>query len=127
MRIPQFTREAFWKNHIDDGYYNHNDEALRVLRSLLSRVVIRHSKEQTTASGKAMLSLPPRNIMTEFLTFGSQDEQNVYEALEKRIQDRFLELRRQSPDKVLSKYIELTSMMLGARQVRFGNYCSLFV
>lgn len=118
MRIPQFCRENFWNNHIRDGYSEHNDESLRILRSLLSRVVIRHSKEQTDASGAAMLALPPRTVTTEILPFGSDDEKQVYEAMELRNQSRFLELRRESTDKVFSKFIELTGMMYGTRQVR---------
>ena len=71
-----------------------------------------------------MLALPPRTVTTEFLTFGSEAEQQVYQALESRNQSRFLELRSESPQKVLSKYLELTSMMVGARQVRRFCCCS---
>lgn len=72
LRLAPFDRPAFWKNNIEDPYYERNPESLRVLRSLLSRIVIRHSKEQTFGNGKALLSLPPRSVETVLLKFGSE-------------------------------------------------------
>jgi hypothetical protein len=92
-----------------------NPESLRVLRCLLSHVVVRHSKEQNS-EGKAMVSLPPRSVTTVFVPFGSEHEQNAYNSLEARSQQRFQELRREYVDAVLSKYVELIGMMVCARQ-----------
>jgi SNF2 family DNA or RNA helicase len=72
LRLAPFDRPAFWKNNIKDPYYERNTESLRVLRSLLSRVVVRHSKEQTFANGKTLLALPPRTVETVLLDFGSE-------------------------------------------------------
>lgn len=113
--MPQFTRPAFWKNNISDPYYERNPEALKVLRSVLSRIVVRHSKEQTI-DGKALVSLPPRTVHTELLSFGSEAERNVYETLENRNLQYFRTLRRESPTTVLSKFIELLGMTYSLRQ-----------
>lgn len=96
LRIAPFDRPAFWKNAIEDPYYERNDEALRVLRSLLSRVVIRHSKEQTSATGASLLALPPRTVETVLLEFGSEAEKEVYNHIEARNRKRFMELKRES-------------------------------
>jgi SNF2 family DNA or RNA helicase len=116
LRVPQFTRDAFWKNAISEPYYAHNTQALQVLRSVLSRFVVRHSKEQTDKNGEAMMQLPPRTVETVILPFCSEAEKKVYDYLEKRNMDYFLELRRESPADVLKKYIELTGMQYSARQ-----------
>lgn len=89
--------------------------ALNVLRSLLSRMVIRHSKEQTVNDGNALVALPPRTVETLILPFASDVEKQVYEYIETRNTNRFMELRSESPATVVGKYIELTGMMYSAR------------
>jgi len=96
LRLAPFDRPAFWKNLIEAPYYERNDESLQVLRSLLSRVVIRHSKSQTFANGNALLALPPRTVETVLLKFGSELEKDVYQAIETRNRNHFLELKRES-------------------------------
>lgn len=46
LGLPPFNRKPFWKNNISLPYKHRNIKALRILRSLLSHVVVRHSKEQ---------------------------------------------------------------------------------
>lgn len=115
LRLPQFTRKAFWKNNISDPYYERNPEALKVIRSLLSRVIVRHSKEQTF-NGEALLSLPPRNVHTELVEFGSEAERKVYETIESRNLQYFQSLHRRSPATVLAKFLQLTGMLYSLRQ-----------
>ena len=80
LRVPQFCRPDFWEQNISKPYSEHNCFALNVLRSLLSRVVIRHSKEQTSNNGDALVSLPPRSVETLLLPFGSDAEKMLYQA-----------------------------------------------
>jgi SNF2 family DNA or RNA helicase len=80
LRVPQFCRPDFWEQNISKPYSEHNCFALNVLRSLLSRVVIRHSKEQTLNNGDALVSLPPRSVETLLLPFGSDAEKMLYQA-----------------------------------------------
>ena len=115
LRIPQFCRVGFWKQNIGTPYSERNYDSLQVLRSLLSRAVIRHSKEQTLDSGIAMISLPSRTVETILLTFG-ETEQRLYDDLEQRNIKRFMELRSESPKTVLGKFIELNGMIYSARQ-----------
>ena len=79
LRVPQFCRPDFWQQNIDQPYSEHNCYALNVLRSLLSRMVIRHSKEQTLNNGDALITLPPRSVETLLLPFGSDAEKKIYE------------------------------------------------
>lgn len=116
MRVPQFCRPDFWKESIETPYNEHNLDGLQVLRSLLSHVVIRHSKEQTVSNGKSLLSLPPRKMETLLIPFGSACEKKVYDYIENRNQQRFVQLRLDGPKAVLGKYIELLAMMFTARQ-----------
>ena len=96
-------------------YSDRNCYALNVLRSLLSHIVIRHSKEQTLNNGDALVSLPPRNVETLLINFGSKAERNIYEYIELRNTQRFTELRTDSPASVLSKFMDLQGMMSSAR------------
>ena len=114
LRVPQFCRPDFWKQCIETPYSNHNYYALNVLRSLLSRTVIRHSKEQNL-EGKALLSLPPRTVETLLLQFGSNEEKIVYDYLETKNTARFMSLRSESPASVLGKFIELNAMLFVSR------------
>jgi len=56
LRIPQFCRPVFWKQNIGVPYSERNYDALQVLRSLLSHLVICHSKKQTMNNGQALLT-----------------------------------------------------------------------
>lgn len=96
LRLAPFDRPAFWKNNIEEPYYERSPESLRVLRSLLSHVVVRHSKEQTFDNGKSLLSLPPRSVETVLLKFGSEAEKEVYDGIETRNQAHFMKLKRES-------------------------------
>ena len=78
MRVPQFCREDFWQSCIEKPYDEHNVCALNVLRSLLSRIVIRHSKEQSVGEN-SLLALPPRTVETLMLPFATEAEKKVYE------------------------------------------------
>ena len=80
MRVQQFCRNDFWKQCIESPYGQHNVYALTVLRSLLSHIVIRHSKEQTIGpNGDALLELPPRKVETLLLPFATEAEKKIYE------------------------------------------------
>jgi len=98
LRLPHFHRTSFWKQNITP-YYSRNCASLQVLRSLLSRVVIHHSKEQTLESGKAIISLPSRTI--EILPFGSDAERKMYEELENKNTKRFITLQKEAPNTVI--------------------------
>lgn len=116
LRIAPFDREGFWKNCIETGYYDRDLESLRVLRSLLSRTVIRHSKEQTFQNGKALLALPARTVETVSLTFGSDAEKGVYESIDMRNRNHYLKLKHEGMATVASNFIQLNSMMMSVRQ-----------
>lgn len=115
LRVPQFCRKDFWQQCIDKPFSEHNVHALNVLRSLLSRMVIRHSKEQTINNGDALIQLPPRNVETLLIPFGSEAERKIYDYIELRNTQRFMELRSESPTTVLGKYMDLQGMMYSAR------------
>ena len=116
LRVPQFCRPGFWRENIGNPYCERNLDTLRVLRALLSRVIVRHSKDQTLENGSAMLSLPPRTVETILLPFGSKIEEKIYKSIEERNTKRFLELRSESPQTVLGKYMELNGMIYSTRQ-----------
>lgn len=116
LQIAPFNRLSWWQELIGNPYYSHKPEALRILRSLLSRVVVRHSKEQQVAGGQALIALPPRTVETVLIPFGSAAEQKVYATIEKRNRERFNALQYESAATVASHYLELVSMLYAARQ-----------
>jgi hypothetical protein len=46
LGLPPFNRKSFWKNNISIPYKHRNMEALGIVRSLLSRIIVRRSKAQ---------------------------------------------------------------------------------
>lgn len=86
LRVAPFSRPNFFSEMIEKPYYERDSDALRVLRSLLSRVVIRHS----------MVALSPRTVETLMLTFGSDAEQELYNCIEHRNRKHFQELKKES-------------------------------
>jgi SNF2 family DNA or RNA helicase len=111
LRVPQFCRTAFFDNAIASPYHERNAEALRILRSLLSRIVIRHTKEQ-----EIDVSLPPRTVDTELITFSTKEEQDLYNTIEKKGRESFEKLRTESIATLKNKTGELKYMLLCARQ-----------
>ena len=77
--------------------------------------MIRHSKEQTVGLD-ALLSLPPRTVETLMLPFATSAEKMIYQHIEDRNTQRFMQLRGASPATVLGKYTELNGMLVSARQ-----------
>lgn len=116
LRISPFNRIDFWKNNIENPFHERNTESLMCLRSLLSHVIVRHSKEQTLATGRALLDLPPRTVETVLLKFGCEDERSLYDDLENRNRNHFRKLMQESVETVASKHFELTGMLSATRQ-----------
>ena len=94
--------------------------ALNVLLSLLSRMVIRHSKEQTVNGGNALVALPPRTVETLILPFASDVEKQVYEYIEKRNTNRFMELRSESPATVVGNDVLCSPSLWSRKPCKFG-------
>jgi len=115
LRVPQFCRGDFWLQNVQKPYEAHNCSALTVLRGLLSRIIIRHSKEQTVG-GSSLLALPPRSVETLLLPFATNAEKEIYSYIETRNTQRFIEFRNISPATVLEKYTELNGLLMSARQ-----------
>lgn len=117
LRIEPFSRPDFWKNNIDDPYKKGNLESLRVLRSLLSRIVCRYSKDQMHSDGTTpLLSLPPRTVETVVLTFGSKEEEDFYKHLDSNNRTIFRKLKHNSAATVAESYMALSGLLLAARQ-----------
>jgi hypothetical protein len=75
-------RPDIWEQIVSLPYSNQNCYALNVLRSLLSRMVIKHYKEQTLNNRDRLVSLPPRHVETLLIPFGSKAERKIYEHIE---------------------------------------------
>ena len=116
LRIAPFDRAAFWKNNVEDPFYEHSIASLTVLRKLLSRFIIRHEKSQTVANGESLLSLPPRTIETTFLQWGSKEEKTFYDCIDAHNRAYVQSLQRESRAKITSKYFQLNGILYRARQ-----------
>lgn len=106
----------FWKNNIEDPYYDRNLESLRVFPSLLSRVVIQHENGQAFANGASLLTLPPRTVETCHLEFGSAEEKVVHITIESQNSIFLFEVKEDSQAKVASNCLRLQGMLTVARQ-----------
>ncbi|XXQ29804.1 RING-type domain-containing protein [Plasmodiophora brassicae] len=51
--------DGFWGARIGRPWAQREPDALKLLHTLLDGIMIRHSKSQTTLSGRALISLPP--------------------------------------------------------------------
>lgn len=116
LRLAPFDRPAFWKNLIEEPFYGHSVDALRVLRSLLSRIVVRHSKSQSSETGLSILNLPPRKMETILLPFASDAERILSDFIEQKGRDHFLKLKKQSTDLVIVRFL-VVSIDLTLRRV----------
>ena len=68
--IPQFFYKEFWRLNVTDPCYGRSFGSLWVIRSLMSHLVVRYSKEQAIGDRKAILNLRS--------SFGYDAEKNVY-------------------------------------------------
>lgn len=109
--MPQFCRAKFFENAISGPFCERNAEALRILRSLLSRIVVRHSKEQ-----EIDVCLPPRTVDTEHINFSTKEETDLYNAIENKSRESFERLRTESIATLKKKTGEMKYMLLCARQ-----------
>lgn len=65
LRVSPFGaghEDGFWDHVIGKPWANQSESALAALQVLLSAVMMRHSKSQTTLDGRSILSLPPKTI-----------------------------------------------------------------
>ncbi|CAB9512612.1 regulator of chromatin subfamily A member 3-like 1 [Seminavis robusta] len=117
LRLAPFCRPKFFKQAISDPYHEERSlGSLAVLRSLLSHIVCRHSKQQTHENGKALVALPPRTISTVLLQFGSEDEQQLYDILETNNRTLLRKLKHESKATLQHNFAELNALLLAARQ-----------
>jgi len=111
LRVPQFSRSKFFENAISGPFCERNAEALRILRYILSHIVVRHSKEQ-----EIDVCLPPRTVDTEHIGFSTKEDTDLYNAIEKKSRESFERLRTESIATLKNKTGEMKYLLLCARQ-----------
>lgn len=117
LRVSPFDRPTFWSQRIENPFCAKDVASLRVLRSLLSHILVRHSKEQTHNGGRCLVALPPLNVEHVLLDFGSDEERQLYALIEFGNRTNCAKITATKTDAVShSKYIQCKKLLLDARR-----------
>ena len=100
----------------------HGDYYARFL-SIMRRVVVRHSKKQTTADGSDLLTLPEKDEEEVAVTLPPSERKKYTElyTTAKKAYDLF---RRQGPECVARNYLQISSLLLPLRRMCSGGTLS---
>ena len=108
-----FSLLSWWKRVISGPFERGDVDALSRLKAILQPLMLRRTKNMTMRDGKSILTLPPRTDETITLEF-TEAERDFYNALYSKTTttlEGFV-----SRGLVLSKYVEILTLLLRLRQ-----------
>ncbi|DAZ99009.1 TPA: hypothetical protein N0F65_011264 [Lagenidium giganteum] len=114
LRYEPWSRMAYWKRIVSAPYeQGDNASALAKLKIILSPVLLRRTKQSRDASGKNIVSLPPKYVETVSLQF-SPEERAFYQAVYSKSRAEFNGYAARG--QVSSSYAAIFALLLRLRQ-----------
>jgi SNF2 family DNA or RNA helicase len=113
IRVHPFGDIEWWNQIIMKPIRNRDERGLERLRSVLSCVLLRRTKDQKVDGGKSVVELPPRSVVVRKEIFSSEENefyQHLWESAKSRFQSMVAE------GTVLQNYAHILELLLRLRQ-----------
>jgi SNF2 family DNA or RNA helicase len=115
LRVEPLADQEFWTNAIMKPIRNRDERGLDRLRSALSSILLRRTKDQKVegSTTEAIVNLPPRQVDIERVQF-SESEQLFYDALWSNSKIAFEQMLAHGT--VMQNYAHVLELLLRVRQ-----------
>ncbi|CAN6242632.1 unnamed protein product [Urochloa humidicola] len=113
LHVEPWCNANWWQKLIQKPYENGDDRGLKIVRAILSPLMLRRTKETKDKIGNPILVLPPAHIGV-VQREQSEQERDFYEALFRRSKVQFDKFVAQGS--VLNNYANILELLLRLRQ-----------
>uniref|UniRef100_A0A803QKU8 Uncharacterized protein n=1 Tax=Cannabis sativa TaxID=3483 RepID=A0A803QKU8_CANSA len=113
LRVEPWGNWAWWNKLIQKPFEEGDERGLKLVQSILKRIMLRRTKFSTDRNGKLILVLPPADIQVIYCEL-TEAEKDFYEALFKRSKVKFDQFVEQG--RVLHNYASILELLLRLRQ-----------
>lgn len=113
LRVEPWRNWALWYKLVQKPFEEGDERGLKLVQTILKRVMLRRTKNSTDKEGRPILTLPPATIEVKYCDL-SEPEKDFYEALFRRSKVKFDQFVEQG--KVLHNYASILELLLRLRQ-----------
>ncbi|KAG9459025.1 hypothetical protein H6P81_003533 [Aristolochia fimbriata] len=113
LRIEPWGNWALWQKLIQKPFEEGDERGLKLVQSILKRIMLRRTKFSTDRQGRPILVLPPADLKVIYCEL-TESERDFYEALFKRSKVKFDQFVAQG--RVLHNYASILELLLRLRQ-----------
>ncbi|XP_062105253.1 DNA repair protein RAD5A isoform X2 [Humulus lupulus] len=113
LRVEPWGNWAWWNKLIQKPFEEGDERGLKLVQSILKRIMLRRTKFSTDRNGRLILVLPPADIQVIYCEL-TEAEKDFYEALFKRSKVKFDQFVEQG--RVLHNYASILELLLRLRQ-----------
>ncbi|KAI9311357.1 SNF2 family N-terminal domain-containing protein [Dichotomocladium elegans] len=122
LKHEPWANYAFWRAFISIPFEKKDPRALTAVKAVLEPIVLRRTKAMKDIYGNPMVSLPPKQVDIEYLTF-TPPEQDIYDSLYTDSKTKFTHFC--AAGKALSNYASIFQLLMRLRQVACHPYLVL--
>ncbi|XP_062172671.1 DNA repair protein RAD5A isoform X2 [Alnus glutinosa] len=113
LKVEPWGTWAWWNKLIQKPFEEGDERGLKLVQSILKRIMLRRTKFSTDREGRPILVLPPADIQVIYCEL-TESEKDFYEALFKRSKVKFDQFVEQG--RVLHNYASILELLLRLRQ-----------
>jgi DNA repair protein RAD5 len=119
MQYFNRSNYSFWRAFITIPFQNKDMRAYDVVQTVLEPIVLRRTKTMRDVKGNLLVTLPKKQIDTEYLDF-TPEEQDIYNSLFTDSKTKFSYFC--AAGKALSNYASIFQLLMRLRQVSCHPY-----
>uniref|UniRef100_A0A7N0UMJ6 DNA/RNA helicase protein n=1 Tax=Kalanchoe fedtschenkoi TaxID=63787 RepID=A0A7N0UMJ6_KALFE len=113
LRVEPWGTWAWWNKLIQQPFEEGDERALKVVQSILKRIMLRRTKHTTDREGRPILDLPPIDTQVIYCEL-TATEKDFYQALYNKSKVKFDQFVEQG--RVLHNYASILELLLRLRQ-----------
>jgi DNA repair protein RAD5 len=112
LKVEPWCQFSFWNSFVTGPFAKRDPKALEIVQTILEPLIIRRTKDQKDSNGNPIVSLPPKTVTIQKLTF-SEDEQKLYDSMNSFSRNKLDYLRLVGK----ADYLHVFSLILRLRQL----------
>ncbi|XP_020552344.1 putative SWI/SNF-related matrix-associated actin-dependent regulator of chromatin subfamily A member 3-like 2 isoform X5 [Sesamum indicum] len=113
LKIEPWGSWAWWNKLVQKPFEEGDQRGLKLVQSILKRIMLRRTKSSTDREGRPILVLPPADVQVIYCSL-TEAENDFYEALFKKSKVKFDQFVEQG--RVLHNYASILELLLRLRQ-----------
>ncbi|KAI8906813.1 SNF2 family N-terminal domain-containing protein [Gorgonomyces haynaldii] len=108
LKVDPWGQHSFWSSFVSLPFSKRDTSALSVVQTIMEPLILRRTKDAKDVDGNPIVSLPPKQIVTEFLEFDKK---------ERELYDSINDYSRKQLDTSKMDYVHIFQLLVRLRQM----------